>query len=144
MTSIAFPAFSGRTGVSALIIMAAVMIAGCRDEQSNGAMSLPVGQTAAVATLQHVNSNAATCWMRSNDAAFKDLRLIPELDTQTGRPRLLLLKKQSQQGLPVMVVEAHGSPVTIETYGPLAQTALGSRINNDIRRWSAGSKACTA
>lgn len=148
MTSNALPALSGRTGtkalVTAFIIVLAVMITGCRDGQSHGVMIQPDGQTAAVAALQHVNNNAATCWMRSKDATFKDFRLIPELDTQAGRPRLLLLKKQSQQGLPVMVVEAHGSPVTIETYGPLAQTSLGSRIHDDIRRWSNGSQSCTA
>lgn len=133
---------SGRIGASALILAAGVLLAGCRGD--GGTAMEPTDQQSAVAALQSVNSSAATCWMRSKDPAFADLRLIPELDTQTGRPRLLLLQKRNQQGLPVMVVEAHGSPVTIETYGPLMQSPLGSRISSDIKRWSGGSQTCTA
>jgi len=128
----------------AAVLLAALAVAGCRDEKVSPVEAPQTGQAAAIATLQAINSKAATCWMRSKDPAFAGLRLIPELDTQYGRPRLLLLKKNSQYGLPVLVVEAQGSPAKIETYGPLTQGPVGSRIEQDIRRWSTGSQACVA
>ena len=126
------------------VLLAALALAGCRDEKVNRVTAPQTGQAGAIAALQAINGKAATCWMRSKDPAFAGLRLIPELDTQYGRPRLLLLKKNSQYGLPVLVVEAHGSPAKIETYGPLTQGPVGSRIEQDIRRWSTGSQACLA
>jgi hypothetical protein len=128
----------------ACILLASLALAGCRDDKVNRTAAPQTGQAGAIAALQAINSKAVTCWMRSRDPAFAGLRLIPELDTQYGRPRLLLLKKNSQYGLPVLVVEAHGSPVKVETYGPLTQGPVGSRIEQDIRRWSTGSQACVA
>lgn len=126
------------------VLLAALVLAGCRDETVNRAAAPQTEQAAAIVALQTINGRAATCWIRSRDPAFAGLRLIPELDTQYGRPRLLLLKKNTLNGLPLLVIEAHGSPARVETYGPLAQSPVGSRIEQDIRRWSTGSQACVA
>lgn len=95
-----------------------------------------------VRVLQRVNEAGAVCWMKSGDNSFRDLRLIPELDTTAGRPRLLLLPIGKTEGLPSLVIEASGSPVAIETYGPLAGTRIGDRVNADVARWSGGSLSC--
>lgn len=95
-----------------------------------------------VSALQRVNEAAAACWLASGDQAFHNLRLIPELDTTAGHPRLLLLERGKTQGLPSLVIEASGSPTTIETYGPLAGTRTGNRVNADIERWSSGTLTC--
>ena len=49
--------------------------------------------SAAVTLLQHVNENAQTCWIKSKDRDFNGYAVIPELDTQAGRPRILVVDK---------------------------------------------------
>ncbi|WP_404933193.1 hypothetical protein [Nitratireductor sp. L15S-10] len=107
-----------------------------------GALNLEVDASTPVAALQKINSNGAKCWMRSGDRRFRNLHMIPELDTRVGRPRLLIMRSKNQQGLPLLVIEASGSPTTISTYGPLASTQTGARINADIMRWSGGTTGC--
>ncbi|WEX11649.1 hypothetical protein [Chelativorans sp. AA-79] len=135
----------GRTGFPAIRIFAAAGLVGalaaCRGEP--GPLSLQADARNPVSVLQRVNQAGAECWMRSSDPDFRDLRLVPELDTSAGRPRLLVLEKGNTSGLPVMVIEASGSPVTIETYGPLAGTRTGARVNDDIARWSGGHVSCS-
>lgn len=141
----ALPLAVGRLG-TALALTLALLLSACQGGKAptTGGSGQSAGSQA-VAVLQLVNQAGMNCWFSSKDAEFKALRLIPELDTVYGRPRLLVLKRNSPQSLPVMVIEAHGNPTTIETYGPLAQTALGSRINADIKRWSSSrTQSCSA
>jgi hypothetical protein len=121
---------------------ALALLAACRGEPAGGPLSVKADGQDAVAALQRINEAGVACWMRGGDPAFSELRLVPELDTRVGRPRLLVLQKGKAEGLPVMVIEAGGSPVTVETYGPLAATSTGARMNGDIRRWTGGRTNC--
>lgn len=107
-----------------------------------GPLSLQIEARDPVVALQSINEAGVKCWVRSSDRAFGNLHLVPELDTSAGRPRLLMLQKGKAEGLPVLVIEAAGSPVTIATYGPLASTRTGGRVNADIMRWSSGQITC--
>ncbi|WP_265519553.1 hypothetical protein [Nitratireductor luteus] len=122
-------------------LLLALSAAGCTPEPMGGPLALTVEAETPTIALQHINEKGARCWMRTRDRAFRDLRLVPELDT-AGSPRLLLVHAKRAQGLPVLVIEASGSPVKIETYGPLATTSTGGRVNADIMRWSGGSADC--
>ncbi|WP_274426837.1 hypothetical protein [Chelativorans sp. YIM 93263] len=122
------------------LMIIALSLAGCQG--TGGSSSMRTDSDDAIQALQRVNEAGVKCWMDS--AGFEDLRLIPELDTTVGRPRLLLLEKGKTRGLPLMVIEASGAPVKIETYGPLSGTPSGERVNADIGRWSAGSLTCQA
>ncbi|WP_338531412.1 hypothetical protein [Nitratireductor thuwali] len=119
----------------------AILATGCTPEPMGGPLALTVQADSPTVALQHINEAGARCWMRARDRAFDGLRLVPELDT-AGSPRLLLVHSKRAQGLPVLVIEASGSPVKIETYGPLATTSTGGRVNADIMRWSGGSADC--
>ena len=128
------------TTVAALL--AIVVLAACQSGHLRGPLSLQVEASDPVVALQRVNKAGMQCWVRRSDPAFRNLHLVPELDTSAGRPRLLLLEKGKAEGLPVLVIEASGEPVTIQTYGPLAGTRTGGQVNADIVRWSSGSNAC--
>lgn len=99
---------------------------------------------AAVPALQKVNERAHACWIRSGDSAFRSLAVIPELDTRTGKPRILIVERSRPQGLPRFVIEASGTPARIVTYGPLAGQSISGRINTDVARWAAGDASCGA
>ncbi|RLQ88072.1 hypothetical protein [Notoacmeibacter ruber] len=100
----------------------------------------PSGST--VPILQRINDTAQRCWMRSGDPAFQPYRIVPELDTRTGKPRILMLKAGNAAGLPQLVIEINGG--TIDAYGPIQNTPLAARINRDIVRWANGTTSCEA
>jgi hypothetical protein len=117
-----------------------IVLSGCQSSKQN-----PAGEnSAAIALLQRVNTNAHTCWVRSKDKDFQGYSVIPELDTQAGKPRILVVDKKAAQGLPKLVIEADGKPVKAAAYGPLLNEPAGDRIGADLKRWTGGSNSCTA
>lgn len=94
---------------------------------------------------------AQKCWFKSKDTAFRDFRLSNEVNSPSGRPRFLLVKRIDPNGLPQLVVQAErrgdnasGKFTNIQTFGPLLQTNSGKRITDDVARWSKGNKECNA
>ena len=93
--------------------------------------------SAAVATLQKVNSQAHACWLKDRD--FADYGIVPELDT-TSTPRLLIVPRGKPQALPVAVIVASAN--NAQFYGPLSTSPLAGRINRDISGWASGKSSC--
>jgi hypothetical protein len=91
----------------------------------------------AVATLQKVNSQAHSCWLK--DSAFAAYGIVPELDT-TSTPRLLIIPRGKPQSLPQAVIIA--SAGSAQFYGPLSTSPLAGRIDADISRWASGGTGC--
>ncbi len=120
---------------------ALVALFGCQPADTLPALKVS-DRSAAVSLLQRVNTNAQACWVKSKDADFRAYRVIPELDTRVGKPRILVVEAKSAQGLPKLVIEAEGKPVRIAAYGPLAQSPLSARIKSDVDRWASGGKGC--
>ena len=125
-------------------VIAVSVLASCQSEPAGGPLKIEISAAGPVSALQVVNANGQRCWMKSGDRAFRKYRLIPELDTRTGKPRILLLNAGQTGGLPVLVIESDDAPVTIITYGPLTSASLSARINRDIERWSVGDSRCSA
>ncbi|MEZ5813014.1 MAG: hypothetical protein R3D45_16525 [Rhizobiaceae bacterium] len=119
-----------------------ILLAACQSEPLGGPLSIEVAATSPITALQAVNDAGRRCWTGSGDHRFRAYRLVPELDTTAGNPRILVTEKGREAGRPQLVIESSGNPVKIETYGPLAHSRLGSRINADIMRWSSGDKRC--
>lgn len=124
------------------LCLTVVVLTGCQTEKE--IVPTRRDNRAAIAKLQTINTNAQTCWKKSKDKDFKSFKVIPELDTRAGKPRILILSAKSGQGLPQYVIEADGTPARVSTYGPLASMAIGRRIDADVARWNAGSKSCKA
>jgi len=122
------------------VVACAVALAACQSSRPN----IGGENAAAVALLQRVNENAHACWTRSKDPAFAGYSVIPELDTQAGKPRILVVDKKAAHGLPKLVIEAGGTPVRTNAYGPLLSGPAGGRISSDLKRWIGGSSSCTA
>lgn len=128
---------------AAAAIAIACMLAACaRFEPPGGPVVAEVDAPSPTEALQRINERAHACWMRSGDRAFRGYALVPELDTRTGDPRILIVRKASAQGLPELVISAAGDPVRLTTFGPLADKRLSARINGDVLAWSAGRRSC--
>ena len=97
---------------------------------------------AALPTMERVALGANSCWFKSGDPAFKAYRLAPELNSFSGRPRILVVHRNSPESRPLLVVQAEGNPAKLDAYGPLMGESAGARIATDVKRWAGGGKGC--
>ncbi len=114
-----------------------LLLSGCQTERP---VSGP--NRAALPTMERVALAANSCWFKSGDAAFKPYRLAPELNSFSGRPRILAVPRNSPESRPVLVVQAEGNPARLDAFGPLMSTADGERIKRDVLRWAGGTSGC--
>jgi len=120
---------------SMLVLASGLAVTAC--SPASGPPAGTSSNSAAVSTLQKVNSQAHACWLK--DSAFADYGIVPELDT-TSTPRLLLIPRGKPQALPRAVIVA--SAGTAQFYGPLSASPMADRINSDISRWASGGSGC--
>ncbi|PDS77474.1 hypothetical protein [Rhizobium sp. L43] len=123
---------------AALLAALATMVAAC---QSSPAPTGP--NRAALPTMERVALGANACWFKSGDPAFAAYKLAPELNSFSGRPRILLVHKGSPEARPLLVVQAEGSPSRLQAFGPMMSEPVAGRIAADVNRWSGGNKACS-
>jgi hypothetical protein len=97
---------------------------------------------AALATKERNAVGANSCWFKSNDKDFRGYAFAPELNSFSGRPRMLVVPARNLAGRPLLVVQAEGNPARIEAFGPMMQQGHSSRISADINRWASGQKGC--
>ena len=114
------------------------VIAGCQ----SASPPAPAQSTTALATMERVALAANACWFKSGDAAFKPYRLAPELNSFSGRPRILIVKRNSPESRPLAVIQAEGHPARLQAFGPLFDEALGPRMTTDVKRFAAGNNSC--
>lgn len=133
----------------ALYLFFTLLIAGCQnagspsDNLSINSKQNPVQAVASIAR------TAQKCWFKSGDSNFNGMRMSNEVNSFSGRPRFLLVKRSDPNGLPLLVVQAEnkgdsasGTFTNIQTFGPLLQTSNGKRITDDVRHWSSGNTDC--
>lgn len=104
--------------------------------------SISATDHSALSTMERVMINGNACWFKSADPAFAGYQLAPELNSFSGRPRILVVDKKHPTGRPSLVVQAEGNPAQLQAFGPLMTSASGGRITGDVNRWAAGSKSC--
>ncbi|MBY5839456.1 hypothetical protein J3P71_13550 [Rhizobium leguminosarum] len=122
---------------AALLTALAAMVAACQTQAPTGP------NRAALPTMERVALGANACWFKSGDPAFAAYKLAPELNSFSGRPRILLVHKGSPESRPLLVVQAEGSPSRLQAFGPMMQEPVAGRITADVNRWSGGNKACS-
>lgn len=102
----------------------------------------PVSGQSALDVMEKVAVGANRCWMKSGDAAFKAYEMAPELNSFSGKPRFLLVRRGSRDIRPVLVVQAEGRPAKLSAFGPMMGEPTAARIATDVKRWAAGDKGC--
>lgn len=97
----------------------------------------------ALPLMERVALGANRCWFKSKDPMFAAYRLAPELNSFSGTPRILIVKKHSPEALPLLVVQASGTPAKISAFGPLmADAGVQARVNKDVVHWAKGGQGC--
>ncbi|MGV8936801.1 MAG: hypothetical protein ACOH2J_06730 [Allorhizobium sp.] len=123
---------------AACLLAGAIVLPSC---QSPAAPPKPRGQSA-LDVMERVAVGANTCWIKSGDAPFKPYSMAPELDSYSGKPRFLLVRRNSHDIRPLLVVQAEGNPARLDVFGPMMNEPVNARISSDVRRWSNGDKRC--
>ncbi|WLP52714.1 hypothetical protein [Agrobacterium fabrum] len=120
------------------LILAAAALAACQPKPQ------PVASVsrAALPTMERIALGANACWFKSGDAVFKAYRLAPELNSFSGRPRILLVPRNSPESRPMLVIQAEGNPAKLDAFGPVMSEAISGRIATDVKRWANGGKGC--
>lgn len=128
-----------RMTIAATAALSTVLLAGCGPKTPPPAIA---PGRAALPVMERVALGANACWFKSGDPAFKAYRLAPELNSFSGRPRILLVKAHSPESRPLLVVQAEGNPARIDAFGPLMSEGMSGRITTDVNRWARGGKGC--
>jgi hypothetical protein len=135
------PVFS--TQITALLLGAA-LFSGCQSSAPGpGSLTVKASQRA-LPVMERIAIAASRCWFKTGDKRFRPYRMAPELNSFSGRPRILLVPRNRPQDRPLAVIEGQGDPATIQAYGPLLSAPVGNRIATDIKSWTGGSTACGA
>jgi hypothetical protein len=122
------------------MIPAAAVLAACSPKQKPAAPSVERG---ALPIMERVALGANRCWFKSKDPQFTAYRLAPELKSFSGTPRILVVKRNAPESLPLLVVQAQGKPAQLSAYGPLMQDAgVNARVTRDVNNWARGGKNC--
>ena len=106
----------------------------------NGVRGAPTPQSVMVAVAKSMQS----CWFGKKDPSFRKFKMATELDSFSGKPRVLIVPINKPTDLPKLVVQAQriGGRNQVTSFGPLLQTADGSRIKRDVDRWARGQTSC--
>jgi hypothetical protein len=130
-----------RSCTTALLASAsALFLSSCQTSGPGGFTTK--SETRALPTMERIAISARNCWFKSGDSEFRPYRLAPELNSFSGRPRVLIVSARAPEGRPLAVIEGHGDPATVEVYGPLLEQSIGGRIKTDVERWTGGSTDC--
>lgn len=125
------------------LVPLALLLSSCNQTKTTGPGSISLGtKTSALSVMEKVAIGANSCWFKSKDSDFRNYRLSPELNSFTGRPRILIVPKNNPAERPLLVVQASGNPAEIEAFGPLMTMSVGNRIARDISNWSKGQNNC--
>ena len=84
------------------------------------------------------------CWFKAKDPRFTKFRMAAEVNSFSGKPRVLIVPKNNPGGLPQLVVQAErvSGKNQLSTFGPLLQTASGRGVEADVRQWAHGRASC--
>ena len=91
-----------------------------------------------------IAERVGTCWFNRGNTSFSRFAYAPELNSFSGKPRILIVPKDDPAGLPQLVIEvSKGSQATVvKLFGPLLATARSSAIQRDVERWADSGTDC--
>ena len=127
--------------ITSITLPMLIALAACTTRPAPGPIALDSSQ-AALPTMERIALSARSCWFRSKDKDFRGYTMAPELNSFTGRPRILVVPSRNLAARSLLVVHAQGNPARVEAFGPMMQHSNGARIANDVQRWASGQTGC--
>ena len=116
----------------------AAALASCQSSK----VSAPAVRSGALPVMERITTGANACWFRTKDPAFAEYKMAPELNSFSGKPRLLLVAKHSPESRPLLVIMAEGDPARLQAFGPIMQGPLHDKITAGVNHWARGDTGC--
>jgi hypothetical protein len=132
-----FRDYAPRAPLIAATIMSFALLAAC---QTKAPSSQPPASKETQALARAIGETIGRCWFSADETAFAGYIYSPE--PNAVKPRVLIVPKDQPAERPVLVIEAT-SPASVDTYGPLLDTANSARIRADLDRWAKGGGRCS-
>ena len=129
----------------ALLLTCACLVAACtKTEPPEVTVANKLKQESAQALMVRVAKQVQTCWFKRKDSALKQYKMAAEINSFSGKPRILIVPRNKPTALPKLVAQAQkiGGRNRFESFGPLLQSSAGPRLNASLNRWANGSKTC--
>jgi hypothetical protein len=101
--------------------------------------SQPIGEL-----MPRIAKLANTCWAASGKP-FASYRVSSELNSLSGQPRVLLVRKTDAQGLPALVVlgQKSGDGTQLSVFGRLlGESSNNTSVSKAVRSWAEGKDDC--
>lgn len=126
----------------AFLVAAAAGLTSCQSGAPGPGQLDVSASDAAYPAMNRVLTQASACWFKSGNSDFASYKIASELDSYSGRPRLLIVPRNSPESRPLAVIQAEGSPAKVQAFGPLMSAPVGNRIAADVKRWAGGGSGC--
>ena len=133
---------SARIGAA---LAATLMLSACQTREAPADYLEYSSARDAGTTASHLADNVRACWFAGARAAsFTGYSYAPELNSYSGRPRVLIVPKQDPGGLPKLVIEAskNESGSAVRLFGPLLAGPQAELIRRDVAHWTRGGSGC--
>ncbi len=130
----------------ALMFLSATVLSAC-NQSKPGKITTATVKPKSVSPqtmMVRVSRQAQSCWFKKKDPALKPYKIASELDSYSGKPRILIVPRNKPTGLPKLVAQAEriGGKTRFTTFGPLLSSKDGARLNASLNAWARGSKSC--
>lgn len=121
-------------------LMAACLLSACSPSSRSTATATETPQSVMV----RVAKQAQACWFAKKDPAFSRYKMATELNSFSGKPRILIVPKDNPQGLPKLVAQAERKTGgnQFSSFGPLLAGKDGKRLSASLRSWASGQTTC--
>ena len=126
--------------LSAAVVISAAALSSCQSQKA--AQAPAAAGSAALPVMERITTGANACWFRTKDPAFAQYRMAPELNSFSGKPRLLLVDKHSPEARPLLVIMAEGDPARLQAFGPIMQGPMHDKITAGVNHWARGNAGC--
>ena len=115
-----------------------ILLAGCTQTGQSSGDGGPQQMMVGVA------KQVQACWFGKKDPALKGYTMAPEINSYTGKPRILIVPRNNPGGLPKLVAQAEriNGRTQFSSFGPMLATSDGPRLDKSLRAWARGSKTC--
>ena len=143
MKQVAAPCLPATPTFLVAAVLAASTLAACT-KSNDAKLTSANSSKSPQALMVRVAKQAQACWFKGKDPALKPYKLATEVNSYSGKPRILIVPRNNPGGLPKLVAQAErmSGRTVFTSFGPLLDTKDGPRLNASLRAWARGSRSC--
>ncbi|MEE9375814.1 MAG: hypothetical protein V3V04_05715 [Rhizobiaceae bacterium] len=136
--------FSLRISILAMLCIPIVFLSGCNQTKAPSVSLTKSKQERPQAMMTRVAKQVQACWFKKKHPAFRKYKMATELNSFSGKPRILIVPRNNPAGLPHLVAQAErrGGRNQFTTFGPLLNSKQGSNLAASLNSWARGRTSC--